>query len=561
MSHNDKLFGFTIKSQDSKKSSIDTPVDLVDENLMPLGGAFSSGTLLDYRHKSESDLVKIYRDIALHSEVDYAIDEIVNEAFVSSDKKSPVNIELSETGLDKATAQKVRNEFHNILRLLSFKQNSYEIFRRWYIDGKIYFNANINEEKPTDGIVEIIYIDPLQIKLASEPTNIKQDFSGNVINNKESFVEYYEYFPMGFDSRNQKSKIKLTKDSVVYVPSGWYDRSRGVVLSYLDKCVKPLNNLRSLEDSKIIHTLARAPMRMAYYLDVDGMSKPKAEQYIRETMARFRNKTEYDSKTGMVMNNRSYQAMLEDYWLPRRDGKATEIVPIEGSGDLLDMPSVQHFKRNVYQSLNVPTSRLEPDQQMNWGKDAEISREELKFNKFVDRLRQSFSKLFNDLLKIQLSAKQIISSEDWENLTNDVSYDWEAELHYQEMQNLEMVQKRLEALNDIEEFADEYYSKEYIRKFILGQNEQEIKDLKAQRKKEANDPDNQESDGLDLERRGDEIPDLPDFEIPPEPKLDDEIKAENEALKVSSNLFETDEHLKTEMFEEMKEYIKNNPAK
>ena len=477
----EKLFGFEIQTND-KKDDVSSPIEMTDENGLPVGGAYSSGHLTDFRFKSTNELIQTYRDIALHSEVDYAIDEIVNEAFVYDSKEDPVTIELQETGLDKSIQNKIRDEFHNIIRLLNFKANCYELFRRWYVDGRIYFNVILNEKRPKDGIKEVRFIDPLQLKHVSEP-KFETDDKGNLIYSKKTINEYYEYYPMGLSGNGAKQKVYLTKDSIVYVPSGFYDRSRGIVLSYLDKVIKPLNNLRSLEDSKVVHTLARAPMRRAFYIDVDGLSPSAGEQHIRETAARFRNKIDYDSKTGAVLNNRSYQAMMEDLWLPRRDGKNTEIDILEGSGDLLDMPSIQHYKKNVFQSLNVPTSRLEPDQGFGWGRDAEISREELKFNKFIVRLRHNFSKLFNDLLKTQLSVKGIMSVSDWDNLSIDVNYEWKSEMHYEEMQKLEILQKRLDVLRDVVDYQDEYYSDEYIRKIVLGQSEQEIKDLKKQRTK------------------------------------------------------------------------------
>ena len=552
-----KLFGFEIQSS-NKNNKVSSPIEMTDENGLPIGGAYSSGHLTDFRFKSQNELIQTYRDIALHSEVDYAIDEIVNEAFVYDSQEEPVAIQLENTGLDKSIQNKIRDEFHNIIRLLNFKSNCYEIFRRWYIDGRIYFNIVLDEKKPKEGIKEIRFIDPLQLKHISEP-QFEKDEQGNLIYSKKSVKEYYEYYPMGLSGNGAKQKVYLTKDSIVYVPSGLYDRSRGIVLSYLDKVIKPLNNLRALEDSKVVHTLARAPMRRAFYIDVDGLSPSAGDQHIRETAARFRNKIDYDSKTGAVLNNRSYQAMMEDLWLPRRDGKNTEIDILEGSGDLLDMPSVQHYKRNVFQALNVPTARLEQDQSFGWGRDAEISREELKFNKFIVRLRHSFSKLFNDVLRTQLSVKGIVNYSDWDNLSSDVYYEWKSEMYYEEMQKLEILQKRLDVLRDVVDYQDEYYSDEYIRKIVLGQSEQEIKDLKEQRLKKEKESEN-ELDDMDSNDF-----DLNDIDVEKESKKNNnEEEKESDTLNEkiiynSVNLFEeklSDDQMIFETFEELNDFNK-----
>ena len=477
--YKEKVFGFELVNKElAKEKSLLSPVELSDSNGMPIGGAFTTGHLVDYRFKSESDLINMYRDMSLHSEVEYAIDEILNECFVYTGRSMPVSIQLKDTGLPKELEKKIRDEFHNILRLLSFKTNSYEIFKRWYVDGRVCFHIILDPQKPREGIKEIRFVDPLQIKHVKEPL-LKTDDKGNYVYSENELTEYYEYYPLGVQ-QGLRSRINIAKDSMVVITSGLYDRSRGIVLSHLDKAIKPLNNLRHIEDSNVIHTMARAPMRRAFYLDVDGMPAAKAEQYMRESMARYRNKVDYDPKTGAILDQRKYQAMLEDYWMPVRNGSSAKIENIEGAGDLMEMPMVQYFKRNLYQSLNVPIGRLEPSEGYNWGADAEISREEIKFSKFINRLRQRFSTLFDEILRIQLSAKGIMPISDWAQLEPDVHYEFVSDLHYQEMQTLEILGKRLDALDKISEHVGTYYSDSFVRKNVLGQDEQAQEDMKKE---------------------------------------------------------------------------------
>lgn len=470
-----KLFGFEIVGQNQGKANdLNSPVEIRDEYGLPVGGVFTTGHLVDYRYRSEAQLIQTYRDISMNSEVEYAIDEILNEILIFNGVNDPVSIELKDTGLDEDLEKKVRDEFYNILRLLSFQKNSYEIFKRWYVDGRIYFNVILNEKSPKKGIQEIRYIDPLQIKHIKEPIPTL-DAQGNPVYSENKVNEYYEYYPMGMSGSNSKNKIMLSKDSIIHIPSGQFDRSRGLVVSYLDKAIKPLNNLRHLEDSNVIYTMARAPMRRIFTVNVDGIPAAKQEEYMRQTMARYRNKIDYDPKTGQILDQRKYQAMLEDIWLPSREGKTATVTNLDGAGNLMEMPQVEYFKRALYQSLNVPVSRLlESKENYNWGKDSEISREEIKFSKFINRLRHTFSDLFTKLLRIQLSIKGIISVDDWHILSQDVKYIFESELYYHEMQELEIIKKRMEAYEAVKEYSSKtlFFSDAYIDKHILGQNEQ-----------------------------------------------------------------------------------------
>jgi len=506
----EKLFGFEIRSSVKANKNKTSPVELNSEFSMPIGNAFTTSHLTDYRYNKESDLICTYRDIALHSEIENAIDEIVNEAFIFDGITHPVSIDLSELKLPKKLNNMISDEFYTILRLLKFRDNAYEIFRRWYIDGRIYFNVIVDEKKPANGIIELRYIDPLQIKLVKQPIPTT-DKQGNVSYSEDNVNEYYEYKPFGnIRSQNAASKsvIKMTSDSVVYVSSGLYDRSRGVCISYLDKAIKPLNNLRALEDSLVIFRLARSSLKRAFYIDVSDMSKAKAEQHMRETMSRFRNKVDYDPATGQVRDARKFQAMQEDYWLPRRDGKNTEIDTLPESANLGEIDDIVYMRDLLFQSLNVPTARFKEDAPFMWGRDAEISREEMKFSKFVKRLTHQFSGLFRQLMRIQLSLKGIVTVSDWERMSEDIVYLYEQEMMYHEMQTLQVITERMNVLADMDEYVGKYYSQAWIKREILGQDEQMQKEMKKEMEAEAR----EEEDAEDLDGDGDGDIDIDDLD-------------------------------------------------
>lgn len=565
MSSKEQLFGFEIKpKKKGKENKPSSPVELYDKHTgLPAGGAFTVGHLTDYRFNTESEMIQVYRNIALHTELEYAIDEIVNEAFVFDGFNSPVSINLGDTGLNKSIQDKISAEFRNIQELLSFKHNAYELFRRWYIDGRLYFNVILEEKNVSSGIKELRFIDPLQLKYVKENNPERKKDTGEFLYSEDSSAGYYEYYPLGSSTTSNsgnKGKIRLTEDSVVRVTSGLHDRSRNIVISYLDKCIKPLNNLRSLEDSGVIYYMARAPQKRAFYIDVDGMSKAQAEQYMRETMSRYRNKIDYDPKTGLIRDNRKYQAMLEDYWLPRRDGKNTEIDVIDGGGNLTDMiEMIDYFKKLLYQSLGVPFSRLEPGESFQWGRGADISREEIKFSKFVGRLRHNFTRLFDDLLRIQLSAKGICSVDDWENISQDVKYEFNTEMYYHDQQKLETTEQRLNVLRDVTEYVGEFYSRKWVRENILGQTEEMQKEMDSEITKEKSEEE-KEIEDIDLEKDDSEFKgwgdskDLPDDQLISEDIEDTHLDKNNKYKK-------KDAFNKEQVLEELEDFINEQDRK
>lgn len=543
----EKAFGFEIKSTVKKNKNKTSPVELNSEFSMPIGNAFTTNHLVDYRYKTESELICTYRDIAMHSEIANAIDEIVNEAFIFDGSRSPVSLNLTELNLPKKLNNMISDEFYTILRLLKFRDNAYEIFRRWYIDGRIYFNIIVDENNAKNGILEIRYIDPLQIQLVKEPV-AKRSKDGHATYSYDDVNEYYEYKPFGNIKGDvaKTESIKLAKDSVVYVTTGEYDRARGVCVSHLDKAIKPLNNLRSLEDSLVILRLSRSSLKRAFYIDVSDMSKAKAEQHMQMTMSRFRNKVDYDPNTGLVRDSRKFQAMQEDYWLPRREGKNTEIITLDETANLGEVDDIVYMRNLLYTTLNVPVSRFTEDAGFMWGQQAEITRDEIKFSKFVKRLTHKFSSLFRQLMRIQLSLKGIVTISDWERMSEDISYDYEQELLYHEMQLLQVTSERMNTLQEMDEFIGTYYSRAWVKRNILGQDEQEIKEMQkeieAERKEDEENGllDNDDEDDFDDEGDNDRFGASPDKDDKDNNKDDDEEdKKDDDGQDQTNDFFST----------------------
>ena len=426
--------------------------------------------------------------MALHPEADSAIEDIINEAIVSDSNDHPVELDLDHLNASDGIKKKVRDEFKYILDLLDFDKKCHEIYRNWYVDGRIYYHKVIDFDKPEEGIKELRYIDALKIKKVREVKKDKKDAGVSISTGMKldygETVDYYLYFPRGYKGSDNNA-IKIADDAISYVPSGIQDHNRNMVLSFLHKAIKSVNQLRMIEDSLVIYRISRAPERRIFYIDVGNLPKMKAEQYLREVMGRYRNKLVYDSSTGEIRDDRKHMSMLEDFWLPRREGgRGTEITTLPGGQNLGELEDVKYFQKKLYKSLNIPLSRLEQESSFTIGRTNEITRDELKFAKFVARLRKRFSELFLDMLKTQLILKGILTPDDWEELKEDIQFDYIFDNHFTELKETEMLTERLNAVNMVEPFLGKYFSVEYVRRQILKQTEDEIEEIDQQVEKE-----------------------------------------------------------------------------
>ena len=496
-----KLFGFSIDNNQNKSPSVISPVpetnqDGVDNYIS--SGFYGQYVDIEGVFKTEHDLIRRYREMSLHPETDGAIEDVVNEAIVSDLYDSPVEIELSNLNASEGLKKRIREEFKYLKEILDFDRKAHEIFRNWYVDGRLYYLKVIDLKAPQEGIKELRYIDPLKMKYIRQEKkdpNGKYDtgavrVSGRGNNplefqNGPEFEEYFQYtpspnYPTG--SLNGKSKnVKLAKDSVTYCTSGLVDRNKNTVLSYLHKAIKALNQLRMIEDSLVIYRLSRAPERRIFYIDVGNLPKVKAEQYLREVMSRYRNKLAYNAQTGEVRDDRKFMSMMEDFWLPRREGgRGTEITTLPGGQNLGELADIEYFQKKLYRALGVPESRIAADGGFNLGRSSEILRDELKFAKFVGRLRKRFAQMFNDMLKTQLILKNIVSPDDWEIMKDHIQYDFLYDNQFAELKESELIQNRLGILATMEPYIGKYYSTEYVRKRVLRQTDQEIIEIDEQ---------------------------------------------------------------------------------
>ena len=486
-----KLFGFSIEDTEPLSPSAVSPVppnneDGVDHYMS--SGFFGSYVDIEGVYKTEFDLIKRYREMALHPECDSAIEDIVNEAIVSDSNDSPVEIELSNLNASDGIKKTIRQEFKRILDLLDFDKKAHEIYRNWYIDGRLYYHKIIDLKNPQEGIQELRYIDAMKMRyVRKQKKNKKAELNKlNPLKNDPmdyDFPELEEFFiynpkTTGTGNPMQTSTntgIKMTKDSVAYCTSGLVDRNKGSTLSYLHKAIKSLNQLRMIEDSLVIYRLSRAPERRIFYIDVGNLPKMKAEQYLRDVMMRYRNKLVYDANTGEIRDDKKYMAMLEDFWLPRREGgRGTEISTLPGGQNLGEITDIEYFKKKLYRSLNVPPSRMDGEGGFNLGRSSEILRDELKFTKFVGRLRKRFSGMFNDMLRTQLLLKNIITPEDWEVMSEHIQYDFLYDNHFSELKEAELMNERLSLAATAEPYVGKYYSQDYVRRKILRQTDIEI---------------------------------------------------------------------------------------
>jgi hypothetical protein len=443
--------------------------------------------------------------MALHPEVDSAVDEVVNEFVVSDAHDSPVEINLDNLDIGAGVKNKIRNEFDHVKKLLNFDNRAHEIVRNWYIDGRLFYHKVIDLDNPRKGILELRYIDPLKIKKVRQKLDNKAKDSltraaikGTALEYEYgTFVDYFLFNPKGFyqggtlgpvGDMSLSQGVKITTDAITFVPSGLQDLNKRMVLSFLHKAIKSLNQLRMIEDSLVIYRLSRAPERRIFYIDVGNLPKVKAEQYLRDVMSRYRNKLVYDANTGEMRDDKKHMSMLEDFWLPRREGgRGTEITTLPGGQNLGELKDVEYFKKKLYNSLNLPPSRLTDDNKgFNLGKTTEVLRDELKFAKFIGRLRKRFSELFQDILKTQLILKGVISPGDWDDMKEHIQYDFLFDNHFNELKEIEMMTQRMNAVTQMDPFVGKYYSIEFIRRNILQQTEKDYKEIDKQIKSEIN---------------------------------------------------------------------------
>ena len=496
-----KLFGFSIEDNEPISPDVVSPVppnkeDGVDYYLS--SGFFGSYVDIEGIYKTEYELIRRYREMALHPECDSAIEDVIQEAIVSDLNDSPVELDLDHLNASDGIKKKLREEFKYIKDLLDFDKKAHEIVRNWYVDGRLYYHKVIDLKNPEAGIQELRYIDAIKMRYVRQQkkTDNNSRFQNPMRLNDNpmdydwpQIEEYFLYnpkasYPTG-GAGSAGGGIKMTKDSIAYCTSGLVDRNKGNTLSFLHKAIKSLNQLRMIEDSLVIYRLSRAPERRIFYIDVGNLPKVKAEQYLRDVMNRYRNKLVYDANTGEVRDDKKYMAMLEDFWLPRREGgRGTEITTLPGGQNLGEITDIEYFKKKLFKSLNVPISRIEGDGGFNMGRSSEILRDELKFSKFVGRLRKRFANLFNDMLRTQLLLKNIITPEDWETMSEHIQYDFLYDNHFAELKETELFNERMAAATSAEPYVGRYYSQDYVRRKLLRQTDEEIIEQDKLMKKE-----------------------------------------------------------------------------
>ena len=479
------LFGFSItrkKQEQDPKQNFTTPQADDGTTTVAAGGYFGSYLDMEGTAKNEADLVRRYREISLHPECDQAIEDICNEAIVSSEEKDSVRVTLENIPFGDEVKRRIDEEFLNVLKLMNFSTKGFEIFKRWYVDGRIFYQKIIDRETPKNGITELRYIDPRKIKKVRELKKMRSTVDLSLTNDYE---EYFMFNEKGVAGSTSGSGVRIAADTIAFCSSGMVDQNKNMILSYLHKAIKPVNQLRMIEDAVVIYRIARAPERRIFKIDVGNLPKQKAEQYLRDVMARYRNKLVYDANTGEIRDDRSYMNMLEDYWLPTREGgRGTDITTLPGGQNLGEMADIEYFQKKLYRSLNVPVSRLEPATGFSMGRSTEITRDELKFTKFVQRLRKKFTELFSDILRTQLVLKGIIAEEDWGTIQSTINYDFLSDGHFSELKESEMLKDRIALTDSMSNYVGKYFSNKYIRKNILKQSERDIEEIDNEIKKE-----------------------------------------------------------------------------
>lgn len=500
------LFGWTQKGVKEDPPAESFAPEVKDDGavVVQAGGAYGTFIDLDGTAKTDVELIQRYREMAMAPEVDRALDNIMNEAIIT-DEDYICKIVLDKVeGLSDGIKKKIEDEFDHLLELLDFDTNAYEIFRKWYVDGRLYYHVIVDEKNQKNGITELRYVDPRKIRKVREVQEVKKD--GYTL--QKTVGEYYVYNDRGWAATDllgnnmspTNTGIKITKDAICYVTSGITDQNNQTVLSHLNKAIKPLNSLRVLEDATVIYRIVRAPERRIFYIDVGNLPKQKAEQHVRDTMARHKNRVVYDQSTGEIRDDRKYMTMQEDYWFPRRDnGKATEVVTLPAGTNLGELTDVNYFKEQLYMALNIPTSRLQPDLGMTLGRATEISRDEVMFSHFVHRCRKRFTQLFLKLLEKQLVMRKIISPEDWPTISRKVEFDFVEDNHFAELKNMELLNGRVQALTAMEPFIGKAYSWKWVRMNVLYQTEEDMKQIDKEIEEESENPNLMTQSQLELQ--------------------------------------------------------------
>jgi len=499
-----QLFGFQINRKEGQKGQSPVPPNADEAIAVAAGGYYGTYVDTDNQARNEFEMIRRYRDMALHPEVDSAVDEVVNEFVVSDSHDTPVELNLDNLDVGMGVKRKIRDEFEYVKRLLNFDNRAHEIIRSWYIDGRLFYHKVIDLDNPKKGITELRYIDPMKIKKVRQKIDNKknmdslqrQAMKGTALEYEYgTFVDYYLYNVKGFykggvlgpiGDMSLSQGVKMAVDSITFCPSGLQDLNKRMTLGFLHKAIKSLNQLRMIEDSLVIYRLSRAPERRIFYIDVGNLPKVKAEQYLRDVMSRYRNKLVYDANTGEMRDDKKHMSMLEDFWLPRREGgRGTEITTLPGGQNLGELKDVEYFKKKLYNSLNLPPSRLTDDNKgFNLGKTTEVLRDELKFTKFIGRLRKRFSEMFQDMLKTQLILKGVIAPEDWEDMKEHIQYDFLFDNHFNELKNIEMFNQRIATVTQMDPFVGKYFSVAHIRKEVLGQTNRDMRELDKEMQQE-----------------------------------------------------------------------------
>jgi hypothetical protein len=478
-----KLFGFEIKRAETddpkKKPSIVPARDDDGAGYVTAAGThYGQYINLDGDDaKDNYNLIMKYRGVSMHPEVDAAIEDIVNETIAGSELEQPIDLNMDNLETSDKIKKTIKEEFDNIVGMMNFHDLGHDIFRRWYVDGRLYHHLVVNESNLKAGIQEIRPIDSAKMRKVKQVKKKKDPTTGAQL--IEKVDEYYIYQEKPGSTHN--AGVKMSLDSISYVTSGLLDENRKKVVSYLHKALKPISQLRMMEDALVIYRLARAPERRMFYIDVGNMPRGKAEQYMKDIMARYRNKLVYDAQTGEIRDDRKHQSMIEDFWLPRREGgRGTEISTLPGGQNLGEIEDIIYFQKRMYRSLNVPINRLEQEAQFSLGRSTEISRDELKFQKFIDRLRRRFAHLFYDILRKQLILKGIITQEDWDVMKNDIIVDYVRDNHFTELRDAEILRERVQTLDQISNYVGEYFSKEWIQKNVLHLSDEDIETMNKQ---------------------------------------------------------------------------------
>ena len=493
-----EIFGFEIsrkkdelRVKDVQKKSQTSFVAPVEDDGTPIiqqspggfisGGAYGSYVDMEGGIKNEVALIQRYRETSLVPECDIAIDDIVNECIVSDTQDRIVSLDLRDVNLSDSIKDKMHNEFRTILSLMKFHQNSHELFRKWYVDGRIYFHKVVDSKRPQAGIQDLRNIDPMKIK---KVRNVEKEKDPKTkIDIIKKVEEFYVFSDKGFNrgSANEGTTVKIAPEAISYTTSGMLDYTKNVVVGYLHKALKTANQLSMMEDALVIYRISRAPERRIFYIDVGNLPKAKAEQYLADTMNKYRNKLVYNADTGEIKDDRRHMSMLEDFWLPRREGgRGTEITTLPGGQNLAEIEDIEYFKKKLYRSLNVPSSRLEADNGFNMGRASEISRDELKFNKFTKRLQTKFARMFTDILRTQMVLKNLVSGEEFDSFKDFIYYDFATDNHFQELKEGEILRERLDILSQAESYVGKYFSDAYIQKHILRFSEDDIERIKGE---------------------------------------------------------------------------------